>query len=59
MISELNKSDFYKCKGLVNEKGHLEVKAVIEGVNPGRIFVDNISSPNSGLIWLGNNDGFF
>ncbi|EOO23486.1 hypothetical protein ICM_05642 [Bacillus cereus BAG1X2-3] len=21
MISELNKSDFYKCKGLVNEKG--------------------------------------
>ncbi|WP_436866777.1 GNAT family N-acetyltransferase [Bacillus fungorum] len=59
MISELNKSDFYKCKGLVNEKGHLEVKAVIEGVNPSRIFVDNISSPNSGLIWLGNNDGFF
>ncbi|WP_338260131.1 GNAT family N-acetyltransferase, partial [Bacillus anthracis] len=35
------------------------VKAVIAGVNPGRIFVDNISSPNSGLIWLGNNDGFF
>ncbi|PEB47531.1 GNAT family N-acetyltransferase [Bacillus pseudomycoides] len=58
MISELNKSDFYKCKGLVNEKGQLEVKAVIEGVNPGRIFVDNIFSPNSGLIWLGNNDGF-
>jgi len=28
-------------------------------VNPGRIFVDNIYSPNSGLIWLGNNDGFF
>ena len=28
-------------------------------MNPGRIFVDNISSPNSGLIWLGNNDGFF
>jgi hypothetical protein len=58
MISELNKSDFYKCKGLVNEKGQLEVKAVIEKVNPGRIFVDNIFSPNSGLIWLGNNDGF-
>ncbi|MGE8205526.1 GNAT family N-acetyltransferase [Heyndrickxia sp. NPDC080065] len=59
MISELNKSDFYKCNGLVNEKGHMEVKAVIEGVNPGRIFVDNLVSPNSGLIWLGNNDGFF
>ncbi|PDY35867.1 GNAT family N-acetyltransferase [Bacillus wiedmannii] len=59
MISELNKNDFYQCNGLVNEKGQLEVKAVIAGVNPGRIFVDNIYSPNSGLIWLGNNDGFF
>ena len=28
-------------------------------MNPGRIFVDNMTSPNSGLIWLGNNDGFF
>lgn len=59
MISELSKNDFYKCSSLINEQGHLEVKAVIAGVNPGRIFVDNISSPNSGLIWLGNNDGFF
>ncbi|HFJ9445280.1 GNAT family N-acetyltransferase [Bacillus tropicus] len=59
MISELSKNDFYKCSSLINERGQLEVKAVIAGVNPGRIFVDNISSPNSGLIWLGNNDGFF
>lgn len=59
MISELNKTDFYKCNRLVNEKGQLEIKAVIAGLNPGRIFVDNIYSPNSGLIWLGNNDGFF
>ena len=29
MISELNKDDFYKCNRLVNEKGQLEVKAVI------------------------------
>lgn len=58
MISELNKADFYKCNSLVNQKGQLEVKAVIAGLNPGRIFVDNIYSPNSGLIWLGNNDGF-
>ncbi|HDR7531917.1 GNAT family N-acetyltransferase [Bacillus sp. AY1-10] len=59
MIFELSKNDFYKCSSLINERGQLEVKAVIAGVNPGRIFVDNISSPNSGLIWLGNNDGFF
>ncbi|NIK76651.1 hypothetical protein FHS15_001776 [Paenibacillus castaneae] len=59
MISELDPKDFYKCRGLLNEQGHLEVKAVIEGVNPGRVFVDNSDSPATGLIWLGNNDGFF
>ncbi|UFT99557.1 GNAT family N-acetyltransferase [Radiobacillus kanasensis] len=59
MITELNTRDFYKCKSLINEKGNLEVKAVIEGINPGRIFVDNNDSPKTGLIWLGNNDGFF
>lgn len=59
MISELDTKDFYKCRGLLNELGHLEVKAVIEGVNPGRVFVDNSDSPVTGLIWLGNNDGFF
>ncbi|MEH7386350.1 GNAT family N-acetyltransferase [Bacillus sp. JJ1521] len=58
MISELNKKDFYRCKSLINQHGQLEVKAVVEGINPGRIFVDNITSPNSGLLWLGNNDGF-
>ncbi|EJR64566.1 hypothetical protein IIO_01890 [Bacillus cereus VD115] len=51
MICELSKDAFYKCTDLVNKKGQLEVKAVIAGVNPGRIFVDNSSSSNSGLIW--------
>lgn len=59
MICELSKNDFYRCNSLVNEQGQLEVRAVIAGVNPGRIFVDNSTAPNSGLIWLGNNDGFF
>jgi hypothetical protein len=59
MISELDKSQFYKCLHLLNEPGQLEAKAVIEGVNPGRVFVDDISSPTTGLIWLGNDDGFF
>ena len=59
MISELKRADFYKCRDLLYEQGQLEAKAVVEGVNPGRIFVDDIDSPTSGLIWLGNNDGFF
>ncbi len=59
MIYELSKNDFYKCNCIVNEKGQLEVKAVIAGVNPGHIFVDNISSPNSGLICLAIQDIFY
>lgn len=59
MITELKKSEFYKCKNLLHEQSQLEAKAVVAGVNPGRIFVDDIESPTSGLIWLGNNDGFF
>ncbi len=58
MISELKKSEFYKCQELLYEHGQLEAKAVIEGVNPGRVFVDDFELPTSGLIWLGNNDGF-
>lgn len=50
MITELNTSEFYKCKGLANDVGHLEVKAIIEGNNPGRIFVDNNDNPITGLI---------
>lgn len=58
MISELKKGEFYKCQDLLDAQGQLEAKAVMEGVNPGRVFVDDVDLPTSGLIWLGNNDGF-
>lgn len=58
MIHELKQRDFHKCLGIINEKGQLEGKAIITGINPGRVFVNDPSTPKSGLIWLGNNDGF-
>ena len=58
MITELKKLELYKCKNMLYDQGQLEGRAVIEGVNPGRVFVDDIHSPTTGLIWLGNNDGF-
>ncbi|WP_421385254.1 GNAT family N-acetyltransferase [Bacillus salacetis] len=58
MISELKKSDFYKCKELLNDEGLLEAKAVIEGGHPGRVFVDDTTAPESGFIWLGSNNGY-
>jgi len=57
-IFELKSSEFYKCKDLINENGQMEAKAIVACINPGRIFVDNMVSPKTGLIWLGNNDGF-
>ncbi|MFP3361203.1 GNAT family N-acetyltransferase, partial [Planococcus sp. SIMBA_143] len=59
MIHELDQAEFYKCETLLNDIGHLEAKAVIEGNNPGRVFVDHLDAPKAGLIWLGNHDGFF
>lgn len=59
LIIELKKELYYRCKPIVNRQGHLEVKAVIEGNNPGRVFVDNAVSPTAGLVWLGNHDGFY
>ncbi len=58
MIFELKKSDFHKCMKMLNEQGQVEAKAVIALANPGRIFVDSPENPQSGLVWLGNNDGF-
>jgi hypothetical protein len=58
MITELNNADFYKCRELLNKNGQLEANAIIEGINPGRVFVDDVEAPTSGLIWLGNDDGF-
>ncbi|WP_339146664.1 MULTISPECIES: GNAT family N-acetyltransferase [unclassified Sutcliffiella] len=58
MIIELEKKDFNKCRELVHENGLIEVKAVIQGFNTGRVFVDDPISPSSGFVWQGNNDGF-
>ncbi|WP_107839829.1 GNAT family N-acetyltransferase [Metasolibacillus meyeri] len=58
MISELQPSDFHKCASMINEQGQIEGKAIIAGINPGRTFVDDTNKPTTGLIWLGNNDGF-
>ncbi|MBD8071563.1 GNAT family N-acetyltransferase [Bacillus sp. PS06] len=58
MITELKVQEFTRCEPLLNENGQLEVKAVIQGMNPGRVFVDHPLTPTTGFIWLGNNDGF-
>lgn len=58
MIVELEPKEFKKCRQILNPFGQLEAIAVVEGVNPGRIFVDDQLNPTTGIVWLGNNDGF-
>ncbi|KAB8134690.1 GNAT family N-acetyltransferase [Gracilibacillus oryzae] len=58
MIVELKREDFKLCKNLLNRQSHLEPISVINGTNPGRVFVDHEQKPTSGIVWLGNNDGF-
>lgn len=58
MIYELQKDQFMNCKHLLQKERHIEVQAIIEGNNPGRVFVDNIQIPQSAFVWLGNLDGF-
>lgn len=36
-----------------------EVMSVIEGNNPGDIFVDNINTPTTGLVWNQGMEGFY
>lgn len=58
MIVELKPDAFHLCLNLLDEWDSIEAKAVIGGINPGRVFVDCAESPRTAMIWLGNNDGF-
>ncbi|MGN7312973.1 GNAT family N-acetyltransferase [Alkalicoccobacillus gibsonii] len=58
MIIELNRNQFQTCLRLLQEGGLAEGRAVIEGTSPGRVFVDNLDQPKTGIVWLYSNDGF-
>lgn len=54
MIYELNKSEYWRIKELLentNYEEHVVLNAVIEGNNRGKIFVDDIEKPKTGLVW--------
>lgn len=57
---ELQQEDFYKVTPLLNG-GHLhpEILSIIEGNNPGWIFVDQSTQPRSALVWSKGIEGFY
>lgn len=60
MIYELSKKDFIKVRGIQGcNQINLEIDSVISGYNPGWIFVDNIDSPRTAMIWSQGIEGFY
>ncbi|WP_336780849.1 GNAT family N-acetyltransferase [Paenibacillus illinoisensis] len=58
MISELNQLDFDKVKHLTDSCRNIEVRAVMSGLNPGRIYVDDATNITAALIWIQGQSGF-
>ncbi|WP_145320042.1 GNAT family N-acetyltransferase [Paenibacillus xylanexedens] len=58
MITEIDKHDFHKVKHLTDSCQNIEVKAVVSGLNPGRIYVDDAENITAALIWVHGQSGF-
>ncbi|XKO57184.1 GNAT family N-acetyltransferase [Lysinibacillus fusiformis] len=53
MIYKLDKRDYYKIKRLLqtpDQKNDLTLNSIINGMNRGTIYVDNLQEPNTALI---------
>jgi RimJ/RimL family protein N-acetyltransferase len=60
MIYELNPSQFKSINHLLEgERINLEIKSVVEGYNPGWVFVDNVMDPQTALVWSRGIKGFY
>ena len=60
MIFEIEKENFNSIYNILDDQiDNVEVKAVIEGNNPGWIFADSIKSPKTAVVWSKGIQGFY
>jgi GNAT superfamily N-acetyltransferase len=59
MIYELQRKDFGLATHLVADRCNVEAKSVVEGNNPGWVFVDDPGQPTVAFIWSKGIDGFY
>ncbi|MFS1518825.1 GNAT family N-acetyltransferase [Bacillus sp. SCS-151] len=60
MIYELNKIQFSNVNDLLtSELVNIEIKGVVQGYNPGCVFVDNILNPTTAMVWSKSIAGFY
>lgn len=58
MITELNQKDFYKIRHITDKCKNIEVRAVVNGINPGWVYVDHPTETTAALIWIQGQEGF-
>ncbi|GAB6931129.1 GNAT family N-acetyltransferase [Paenibacillus sp. JCM 10914] len=58
MITELNRQEFHKIEHITDTCKNIEVRAVVNGINPGRLLVDHPTEPTTALIWIQGQQGF-
>lgn len=60
MIYELEKTLYSLVTPLLEgELINIEIKSVVQGYNPGCVFVDSIDSPSTAMVWSKAIDGFY
>ncbi len=60
MIHELQRRDFRIVEQIIPSKHDLpEVLSVVRGMSPGRVFVDNTTTPCGALVWSQGIEGFY
>lgn len=60
MITELAPEEFHKINHLLHDDHiNLEIRAVVEGYNPGWIFVDRADAPQTAMVWSKGIEGFY
>lgn len=58
MITELDIQEFYKVKHITDRCRNLEVRAVVNGMNPGLVYVDHGADVTAAIVWIEGQSGF-
>ncbi|AKF95950.1 GNAT family N-acetyltransferase [Brevibacillus laterosporus] len=59
MVYELEKEKFHLLAPLLGPETNMMAKAVVQRINPGWVFVDDLTTPQTALIWSKGIEGFF
>lgn len=60
MVYKIEKEQYDLVKSVLDESvDNIEVKAVLDGTNPGTVYVDCVESPRTAVIYSQGNEGYY